>query len=146
MSRPSVLPDIFENSPIVNQNWQFLWEKCHKYSYRNHQFGDVSTIKINWYLNLIVRRNILGPWRQKGARNKLKILIMSEMVNLLQHDANKNWGQFQTAFFKFDPVGEFSPCQKFFFKAKILISKQTTAKCNQIGNLGFGLGYQSKLF
>ena len=25
-------------------------------------------------------------------------------------------------------------------------SKQTNAKCNQIGNLGFGLGYKSKLF
>ena len=55
---------------------------------------------------------------------------------------------FEITFFQYGPItGVFKPCQKFFFQSKNSNrSKQTTAKCNQIGNLGFGLGYKSKLF
>ena len=62
----------------------------------------------------------------KGSRNKFIILIASEMVNLLQHDAKINWRQFQNTFFQLGPVGEFEACQKKFFKAKIPmeVSKQ----------------------
>ena len=55
---------------------------------------------------------------KKGWRKMLKIFLVPEMVNLLQHNTKKKWRQFQTTFFKFDPVGEFSPCQKFFFQSQ----------------------------
>jgi len=59
---------------------------------------------------------------------------MPEMVNLLQHDAKKNWRQFQTVFFQFGPVGVFSTCQKKIFQSENSNrSKQTTAKCKQRG-------------
>ena len=88
-----------------------------------------------------------GSWRHKGARKKLKILIVSKMVNLLQHDANKNWKQFQTAFFKFDPVGEFSPSQNFFFQRQNSngISKQLQKVSKLKSNMSFSF-YHWKWF
>ena len=52
---------------------------------------------------------------------------------------------FKLHFFKIVPMKSLDHVRNFFFNSKILRSKQTTAKCNQIGNLGFGLGYKSKL-
>ena len=62
----------------------------------------------------------------KGPRNRLKILIVSDMVQGFQCDAKISWRQFQIAFFKVGPDEIPGPCQKFFFKCKILIevSKQ----------------------
>ena len=53
------------------------------------------------------------------------------MFQIHQHDANTNWSKFKIAFFQHGPVGDNETCQKFFFKAKILRSRQTGAKVKQ---------------
>ena len=76
---------------------------------------------------------------RKGSRNELEILIVSDMLQNLQHDAKINWRQFQNTFFKLGPVGEFEPCQKKIFQSKNSNwSKQTAAKvCLQDWRRGF---------
>ena len=69
------------------------------------------------------------------------------MVQGFHLDANSFSSQLKNVFFQVAPDEIPGPCQKFFFQSKNSNrSKQTTAKCNQIRNLGFGLGNKSKLF
>ena len=59
-----------------------------------------------------------GHDAMKGSRNKLKILIVSDMVHGFRYDAKTNELQFQTAFFH-DSLNEIhGPCQKIFFQLK----------------------------
>ena len=53
------------------------------------------------------------------------------MFQIHQHDANTNQRPFKVAFFRYGLVGDNETCQKFFFKAKILRSRQTGAKVKQ---------------
>ena len=59
-----------------------------------------------------------GHEAMKGSRNKLKILIVSDMVHGFRYDARMNERQFQTAFFHDSPNEIHGPCQKFFFQLK----------------------------
>ena len=82
-----------------------------------------------------------GPWRHKGARNKLKILIESDMVKIFRHDTNIIYSKLKNVSFQVGLVEIFWPCQKFFFQRKNSNrSKQTTAKCKQIGKKDMILG------
>ena len=62
----------------------------------------------------------------KGPRNKFKILLVSDMLQDLQHDANTNFCKFKIAFFQHGPTGDNEACQKKIFEAKICVevSKQ----------------------
>ena len=54
------------------------------------------------------------------------------MVQTLQHDGKINWRQCQNTFFQLGFVGEFEPCQKFFFQSQNSnIIKQTAEKLNK---------------
>ena len=54
----------------------------------------------------------------KGPRNKLKKLILSDMVHRFQHDANIISRQSKSLFSKVGPGEIPGPCQKFFFQLK----------------------------
>ena len=62
-----------------------------------------------------------GPWRYKGARNKLKILIVFEMVHQFQIDANRIDRQLKNVFLKLVSMKLMDHVRKIFFNTKILV-------------------------
>ena len=59
-----------------------------------------------------------GPWRYKGARNKLKLLTVSDIIQTFHVHINKICCQFKTLYFQVCPNEMFGWCQKFFFQLK----------------------------
>ena len=62
-----------------------------------------------------------GSWRYKGARNKFKISIVSEMVHQFQSDANRIDRQLKNVFLKLVSMKLMDHVRKIFFNAKILV-------------------------
>ena len=74
-----------------------------------------------------------GPWFYKGARNKLKLLIVSDIIQTFHIHTNNICRQLKKGFFQVGPGEMFGWCQKSFFSTQNSNrSKQTTAKCKQI--------------
>ena len=91
------------------------------------QFADSTDSKQVWWIDGDERKKeFLGSWRHKGSRNNLEILNWTSPgsgVWLWDGYYKRQWWY---VFFQVESDQTWEPCQKNFFKAKILIevSKQ----------------------
>ena len=90
--------------------------KCATFLIRNHQFGDAKNHLV--FFEIWQGQIFWGPWRQKGERNKLKILLLPKIIKIFHIDANIICRQLKNVFFQVGPNEIFGWCQKFFFQLK----------------------------